>query len=150
MIEFTIDRTIARPTAEVFAFATDPDKLSEWQRNTVSAERADSGPLRVGSRIKEVHRGPGGKEIESLVEVSELDPDRVFALRMVEGPLPVHARMVFTPSGDGTAVAFTVHGDLTGAKRLLEPLLAIGLKRQFREHCENLNRVLEASDEASG
>lgn len=145
MIEFTIDTAIERPVSEVFAFATDPSRLPEWQTNTVAAERVDEGPLRVGSRLREVHRGPGGREVESLVEVAELEPDRTFALRMIEGPLPVDAHLAFRPgeSGRGTKVSFTVEGELIGAKRLLEPLLTIVLKRQFREHCQNLKRVLE-------
>lgn len=53
--------------------------------NTISAEPLGEGPLRLGSRLREVHRGPGGKELESLVEVSEFEPDRLFALHMVEG-----------------------------------------------------------------
>lgn len=147
MIEFTIDTAIERPVSEVFAFATDPARLPEWQTNTVVAERVDDGPLRVGSRLREVHRGPGGRESESLVEVAELEPDRTFALRMIEGPLPVDAHLAFQPgeSGTGTKVSFTVDGKLTGAKRLLEPLLTIVLKRQFREHCQNLKRALESA-----
>ena len=48
---------------------TDPGKLDTWQTNTVSAEREDEGPMRVGSRLREVHRAPGGKELPSVVEV---------------------------------------------------------------------------------
>jgi len=38
-------------------------------------------------RLREVHRAPGGKQLASLVEVFEYEPDRVFALRMLEGAL---------------------------------------------------------------
>ena len=144
MIRFTIDTEVNRPVEDVFAFATDPARLPEWQTNTVSAVQVDPGELVVGSRIREVHRGPGGRELESLVEVSELEPNRVFALRMIEGPLPIHGRIAFEPSGEGTIVHFTVHGEPTGLMRILQPVLAVGLKRQFREHCANLKRALEA------
>ena len=87
MIEFSVETEIARPPAAVFAYVTDPQKLHTWQRNTVSVSQEGDGPVGVGTRLHEVHRGPGGKEIESVVEVSEFEPDRVFALKMVEGPL---------------------------------------------------------------
>ena len=70
MIDFTIDTHIERPVEDVFAYSTDPDRLATWQTNTVSAVREDDGPMRVGSRLREVHRAAGGKELESLVEVS--------------------------------------------------------------------------------
>ena len=89
MIDFTVETQIARPVHEVFAYAIDPDRLSSWQTNTVSATREDAGPYGVGSRLREVHRAPGGKELESVVEVVEYVPDRVFALEVKEGT-PIH------------------------------------------------------------
>jgi uncharacterized protein YndB with AHSA1/START domain len=144
MIEFTTKTKIERAPPEVFAFATDPARLPEWQTNTVSATPLEDGPLRVGSRMREIHRGPGGKELESLVEVSELEPDRHFGLRMIEGPLPVDGDLRFAPSGGGTQVAFTVQARPTGVMRLAQPLLRLGLKRQFAQHCADLKRALEA------
>ena len=142
MIDFTIETHIARPVEEVFAYSTDPDRLATWQTNTVSAKREEPGPLRLGSRLREVHRGPGGKEFASLVEVSEYEQDRTFALRVVEGT-PVHARMTFEPAGDGTLVRFNGHGQLTGPMRLAQPLLGRALKRQFTQQVATLKRVLE-------
>jgi uncharacterized protein YndB with AHSA1/START domain len=144
MIEFTIQTEVERPPPEVFAFATDPERLPEWQTNTVSAVPLEDGPLRVGSRLREVHRGPGGKELESLVEVSELDPDRRFGLKMIEGPLPVDGRLRFEPKGAGTRIAFTVQARPSGAMRLAQPLLRLALKRQFKQHCAELKRALES------
>lgn len=140
MIDFTIETHIDRSPAAVFAHATDPARLATWQTNTVSA--VADGPFAVGARIREVHRGPGGRELESVVEVAALEPDRHCALRVVEGP-PIHADMDFRPAGAGTAFSFRVHGRLTGGLRLLEPLLRRVLRRQFTQHCANLKRVLE-------
>jgi uncharacterized protein YndB with AHSA1/START domain len=148
MIEFTIETQIDRPAGEVFAYATDPDKLATWQTNTVSAARLDDGPLAPGSRLREVHRAPGGKELESVVEVSEYEPDRTFALRVVEGT-PVHLRMTFAPTDAGTLVRFGAHGRLTGALRLAEPLLQRTLKRQFTRQCATLKQVLESAPAAA-
>ena len=86
MIDFTIETEIARPVSEVFAHVTDPSKLATWQASTVSATQEDSGPLGLGTRLREVHRAPRGQELASRVEVSEYDPDRRFALHMLEGP----------------------------------------------------------------
>lgn len=143
MIDFTIETEIARAPAQVFAFATDPALLPRWQTNTVSAVPEDELPLRVGSRIREVHRAPGGKEMESVVEVEELKPGRVFALRMVEGALPLDARLTFESVGSGTRLRFRVHGRPSGLARLTQPLLRSTLQRQFRRNCAELKRQLE-------
>lgn len=148
MIQFSIETHLERPAGDVFAYATDPDKLATWQTNTVSAVRLDEGPLGVGSRLREVHRAPGGKELESVVEVSEYERDRTFALRVIEGT-PVHLRMTFAPTERGTLVRFGAHGPLTGAMRLAEPLLQRTLKRQFRRQCATLKHVLETEPAAA-
>jgi uncharacterized protein YndB with AHSA1/START domain len=143
MIEFTIHTDIDRPVGDVFAYVTDPEKLPTWQTNTVSVTQERPGPLRVGTRLHEVHRGPGGRELASLVEVAELEPDRAFALRMLEGPLPIHARIALEPTDEGTRMAFTAHGSPRGAMRLAQPLLKIAVQRQFASHCAALKRVME-------
>jgi uncharacterized protein YndB with AHSA1/START domain len=148
MIQFTVQTEIARPPAEVFAYVTDPTKLATWQTNTVSAIAETDGPLGIGTRLREVHRAPGGKQLESLVEVSEYEPDRVFALRLLEGALPIHARVTFEPTELGTRVRLGAHGQPTGALRFAQPLLRLTLKRQFAAYCTTLKRLLENSPHA--
>jgi uncharacterized protein YndB with AHSA1/START domain len=145
MIDFTIETEIKRPVTEVFAYVTDPAKLASWQTNTVSAAAEDGAPVHVGTRLREVHLGPGGRQLSSLVEVSELVPDRLFALRTIEGPLPVDARISVDPSERGTRLRFNVRGEPTGPLRFLQPVMRMALKRQFREHCATLKRVMEQS-----
>lgn len=144
MIEFSIETEIARAPQEVFAYVADPSKLATWQTNTVSVTQEGDGPLGLGTRLREVHRAPGGKELESLVEVSEFDPPRVFALRMLEGPLPIDGRTTFERAGAGTRMTFHCSGRPSGMMRLASPLLARTIKRQFAEHCANLKRVMES------
>ena len=147
MIDFTVETPIERPAGEVFAYATDPGRLATWQTNTISSTLEGPGPLRLGSRLREVHRGPGGKEFPSVVEVTEYEPDRVFALQVREGT-PVHARMTFEPTERGTCLRFRAHGRLTGPMRIAEPLVGRMLRRQFTEQCATLKRVLESGPPA--
>ena len=70
-------------------------------------------------------------------------PDRTFALHVIEGALPVDARISLEPTESGTLMRFDAHGQPTGALRLAEPLLRRTLKRQFAGHCAKLKQVLE-------
>jgi uncharacterized protein YndB with AHSA1/START domain len=145
VIDFTIETHIRRSPEDVFDYVTDPGKLDTWQTNTVSATREDGGPMRVGSRLREVHRAPGGKELPSLVEVTEFERPRAFALKVVEGSLPVDLDIGLAPGERGTLMSFRGHGQPTGAMRLAQPLLQRVLKRQFAQQCATLKQVLESS-----
>jgi uncharacterized protein YndB with AHSA1/START domain len=143
MIQFTVATEIALPPAEVFRYVTDPAKLATWQTNTISALAEDDQPFGLGARVREVHRAPFGKQLESLVEVSEYEPDRVFALRMLEGALPIHARITFEPTELGTRVQLDATGQPSGPMRLAQRLIGVSLKRQFARYCATLKQVLE-------
>jgi uncharacterized protein YndB with AHSA1/START domain len=145
VIDFTIDTQIERSPEEVFDYVTDPDRLDTWQTNTVSAVREDQGPMRVGSRLREVHRAPGGKELPSLVEVTEFERPRAFGLKAVEGSLPVDLEITLEPRPQGTLMRFHGHGQPTGAARLAQPILQRVLKRQFAGQCATLKQVMEGS-----
>jgi len=96
MIQFTVGTEIARPPSEVFAHVTDPAKLATWQTNTNSAVAESDQPFGLGTRVREVHRAPGGKQLASLVEVSRirarLRVRAADARRSATHPRPDHAR----------------------------------------------------------
>jgi uncharacterized protein YndB with AHSA1/START domain len=144
MIDFTLETQIDRAPTDVFAYVTDPNQLPEWQTNTVSSVAEGGGPVALGTRLREVHRAPGGKQVESLVEVDEYEPGRAFGLHVVEGT-PVHLRITLEPAAGGTLLRFRGHGRLTGGLRLVQPLLGRVLRRQFAGQLGTLKRVLEAA-----
>jgi uncharacterized protein YndB with AHSA1/START domain len=144
MIDFVIETEIARAPADVFAYVTDPAKLASWQTNTVSAVPEPDGPIGLGTRIREVHRLPGGKELASLVEVIEYEPDRVFGMRIIEGS-PIRGRMTLESTETGTWFCFRVYGQPTGMMRVAQPILRFVLKRNLSEYSETLKRVLETA-----
>jgi len=141
MIDFTLETHVDRPADEVFDYITDPAQLPNWQTNTVSS--VPDGPMGVGTRLREVHRAPGGKEIASVVEVSDYVPGREFGLRVVEGT-PVHLHITLDPVENGTRMRFRAYGRLTGVARLFSPLLTRVLRRQFASQLTTLRITLAA------
>ena len=135
-IEQTIE--IARPQQAVFDFLTDPERLPEWQTSTVEVRRERSGPLAVGERFKEVHAAMG-RRLESTVEVAESNPPSAFALKVLDGAMPLDGRWTFEAAGDGTRVHFLGEADVGGLKKLARPLIA----RQFRGYHRLLKQRLE-------
>jgi uncharacterized protein YndB with AHSA1/START domain len=107
---------IARPPDEVFAFLTDPTKLSAWQ-DAEEVQQLTEGPVPAGTRFREVHKAMGRRRVE-LTEVVECDPARLFHIRVVEGP-PVGGRWEFalTPAG-GTRLTRAPLAHLPGQARI--------------------------------
>ena len=125
--------------AEVFAVLTDPERLSAWPPTTVAVRRQRQGPLGLGERFEEVHKGLG-RELTSTVEVAAYDPPRLFVLRMVSGAVPLDGRWELEPSRGGTRLRFVGEGDVPGPMRLAKPVLA----RQFRSYHKRLKSLVEA------
>jgi uncharacterized protein YndB with AHSA1/START domain len=142
LISFSITTKIARPPRDVFAFLADPENLREWQ-GTHEVEQLGDGPLGVGTRFREVHLAPGGKRIESITEITECEPDRVFAVRIVEGPIPIDGRWELEATDAGTKLTFTAFGRGPGPA-FLQPIVAVGAKRQFKRQHKKLRTAIEA------
>lgn len=139
-IELTVE--VRRPVDEVFAYATDLGKLAAWQPNLLSVTKETAGPMGTGTRLREVRRGPFGRNVEALVEVAEYQENRQFDLRIVSGPLPVDGSHRFQPADGGTRIDFVAEGRARGALRLAEPLLAPILRRQFTSSYRRLEELL--------
>jgi uncharacterized protein YndB with AHSA1/START domain len=63
--------SVRRPPEVVFDYLTNPSNLAEWQTSKTSVEQLTDGPPRLGTRVRERTKGPGGREFEQLVEFTE-------------------------------------------------------------------------------
>lgn len=132
---------IARSPEDVFAYLTDPSKLSTWQ-DAEEVTRLTPGPLGVGTRLREVHKVLGRRRVE-ITEFVVYEPGRRFEIHMVDGP-PLDGRWDFEASADGTLLTFTPIVRPTGFLQRLEPLLVLATRLVFRRFHRRLKRVLEA------
>jgi uncharacterized protein YndB with AHSA1/START domain len=115
---------IARPSEEVFAYATDPSRFSEWQDDVVSA-RVEAGQAPgVGSRFTTIRR-MGRSERAMTQEITESRPPTSWAAHGVDGPVRPHVDMTVEPLADNTRSRLTVAMDFEahGIGKLLVPLI---------------------------
>jgi uncharacterized protein YndB with AHSA1/START domain len=111
---------IDRPAEEVFAYATDPARFHEWQKDVtnVSGEGRD-----VGSRFTTVRR-IGGAERSTTQEITENTPPRTWAARGVDGPIRPNATVTVEPLADGRCRAtFSLDFDGRGVAAALTPMV---------------------------
>ena len=135
---------VGRPPEVVFDYLTDPSKLADWQTSKTSVEQLTDGAPRVGTRVRERTKAPGGKEFEQIVEFTEFERPLGVHMHIVEGPYPIDGTWSFAPDGDGTRVRFVAAGGARGVMRVLQPLAKLVIARQMAGYHRNLRRNVEA------
>ena len=134
---------IARPPAEVAAFAADPDNATAWYRNIESVEWETPRPLAVGSRIAFTARFLGRRLAYTYEVVAHVDGER-FVMRTAQGPFPMETTYAWRDAGPGgTHMSLRNRGTPTGFPRLLAPLMAPAMRRANRKDLQTLKELLE-------
>jgi uncharacterized protein YndB with AHSA1/START domain len=132
---------ISRPPEEVFAYVTDPAKLSTWQ-NAEEVTQLTPGPVGPGTRFRETHRFLGIRARPQITEVEAFEPGRRFEIRVVEGP-PVDGRWDFERVAGGTRLTLTPTARLPGPLRLIQPVVEFMTALLMERFHRRLKRVLE-------
>jgi uncharacterized protein YndB with AHSA1/START domain len=129
---------IDRPPQEVFGFATDPQRFSEWQRDVVSVRMLD------GSRFSTIRRF-GGAERTVTQQIIRNDPPRGWAAAGIDGPIRPHATIGVEPIDGGTRsrVTFTLDFEGHGLGVPLLPLVRRQVQQGAPTSYHNLKRLLE-------
>jgi uncharacterized protein YndB with AHSA1/START domain len=134
---------IRRAPEDVFAYVTDPAKLHTWQ-DAEAVEQLTDGPVRPGTRFREVHKALGRRRTE-ITEVVLFDHGRRFGIRVVDGP-PVDGRWDFEAIDGGTRVTMTPQPRVPAP---LRPLVALATVLVFSRFHRRLKRALEAQSSLS-
>jgi carbon monoxide dehydrogenase subunit G len=120
---------------QVEAYVSDPAKVVELSPDIESYEL--SGPLAVGTKVREVRRVLG-RRMQLEWTVTEYEPNRRIVFHWKGKRMSVTGAVDFEPVDGGTRVS--THNDIrsTGAFRLLEGLIAGGIRREERTMFERL------------
>jgi uncharacterized protein YndB with AHSA1/START domain len=138
---------ISRRPEDVFPYATDPARISEWQENVVSTTLEGTGPLAAGSRLRHVRR-IGRAERPMTIELTELNPPRRWALRGIDGPIRPVATGTIEPLDDGNRSRVTIELDFEGhgIGKLLVPLVVRPQSRkEMQRNVQRLKARLETT-----
>jgi uncharacterized membrane protein len=146
-VDVVSSTVIARPCAEVAAFASSPENAPRWYRNIRSVRWVTEPPLRVGSRIAFVAHFLGRK-LAYTYEVTELNPDRRFVMRTADGPFPMETSYEWHPEGPrSTRMVLRNRGQPTGFSAVVGPFIAWAMRRANANDLTALRALLEAGGE---
>ncbi len=136
---------IGRSPDDVFAYLDQLDRHGEWQDQIVSVQVETDGPTRVGSRAAETRRMRGGK-VKSTYEITEHDPPRRVAFRVISGPVRPSGTITVEPVGDGSRSRLTLELDFAGhgIGKLLAPLAMRDARKRVPQDQTRLKERLES------
>jgi uncharacterized protein YndB with AHSA1/START domain len=137
-MESTIE--IACPPEEVFAFATDPLRFAEWQRDVVRTRMLTDARFATTRRIR-------GGDRTMTQEIVRNEPPHHWAANGVDGPIRPHATVTVEPLDDGarSAVTFTLDFEGHGIGLALVPLVRRQAEKGAPVSYRNLKELLEKS-----
>lgn len=135
---------IARPLADVAAFAADPANATRWYSNIVSATLVTPPPLSVGSRVA-FEAAFLGKTMAYTYEVVEYEPPRRLVMRTAEGPFPMETTYSWAEQGpSATLMRLRNRGEPAGFSRLARPLMSGAIRRANERDLAALKELLES------
>jgi uncharacterized protein YndB with AHSA1/START domain len=133
--------TINRPLHEVFAFVSDKDNDRRWRPSIVGLERV-SGDGTVGTKYRQVMKGPGGRGIPADFEVTSYEPGKRYAFRVTAGPVQPQGSFDFVEEGGATRVTFKLDVELSGPSKLMGPMIGKSMRSEV-EALDRLKQLLE-------
>lgn len=142
MARAEVSLVINCPVDKVFAYLADISRGKEWQSELVEVQQTSSGPVGIGTTIREIRRFLG-RNLETAFTVTEYEPDYRLGFESTSGPIPMRAYYNLEGTGDGAKVTLAVEAELTGVFKMTEPLVVHSAKRQMDADIARLKEILE-------
>lgn len=141
---------VERPAADVFAYATDPAKFSEWQKGVVDGHldspEADAGQPAPGSRCLTTRR-IGGSNRQTTSELVHIDPPKTWGVRGLDGPIRAAVDVLVEPVTESRS-RLTITVDFTGhgiGKVLVPLVVRPEARKEMPDNLAALKQRLETS-----
>jgi uncharacterized protein YndB with AHSA1/START domain len=141
-VDIVTEVEIARPRAEVAAYAADPENATAWYENIVRVECKSPPPLAAGSRVAFVARFLG-RTLEYTYEIRELVPGERLVQSTADGPFPMETTYTWSDAPGGTRMTLRNRGEPAGFGHLAAPLLERAMRRANRKDLARLKSLLE-------
>jgi len=143
VVDAVSEIVIARPRADVAAYACDPDNATEWYENIESVGWRSPRPLAVGTRVAFVARFLG-RRLDYTYEVRDLVPGERFVMSTAEGPFPMETTYTFEDAADGgTRMTLRNRGEPAGFAKVGAPVMARAIRHANGKDLRRLKTLLE-------
>lgn len=146
-IAVTIETTIARPPAEVFAHIADIEAWPTWliASGIVRIERSTAGPIAEGEHLT-VDQRAAGRAGTFEATVTAFQPPTHLALHGRDGDgVTIDIDAALAPVGDGTSLRWSIRIGLPLRYRMFESMARPQVERAAALDVEAFKRRLEST-----
>jgi uncharacterized membrane protein len=138
---------IERPRAEVFDYATDSERVLEWNRVATEYSATPTGAVTADTHVRGVSRVLG-RDIRWAAKVADLRAGALVRWESTEADVPFTDYWLYEDVDGGTRVTFhqefpSVGGPHVG--RILDPIVSRVYGRGFKGNLARLKDRLEAT-----
>jgi uncharacterized protein YndB with AHSA1/START domain len=149
-VDVTTEIEIARPRAEVAAFAADPDNAQAWYENIQRVEWRTPKPLAVGSQVAFLAQVMG-RRLAYTYEIMELVPGERLVMRTTTGAFPMETTYTWESTADGgTRMTLRNRGQPKGFARIGATMMTRAMRKATTKDLAQLKELLEARPAAAG
>jgi uncharacterized membrane protein len=141
-VDVVTEIEIARPRAEVAAYACDPGNATRWYANIESVEWRTPPPLAVGTRLEFVARFLG-RRLAYTYEVREHVPGERFVMSTAHGPFPMETTYTFEDAPGGSRMTLRNRGEPSGFAKVGAPLMERAMRRANQADLRRIKEILE-------
>jgi uncharacterized membrane protein len=128
---------IARPRAEVAAYAADPTNAPEWYENIESVDVKSPELMTFTARFL-------GRTLVYTYEVRENVPGERFVMATQEGPFPMETTYEWSDARGGTRMTLRNRGEPSGFAKVGAPMMERAMRRANRKDLDRLKSLLES------
>lgn len=143
-LDVTATTVIDAPPEAVARVQFDATRDHEWIGGVDRVELVTEPPQAVGSRVRRLGSFLGRKLVW-LMQVEELEPDRLLRMHALESPFPMDVDYILEPEGDiRTRASIRIRG--TGERAYGMPgfLQGFMVRRSVQGDLRRLKRIVEA------
>ena len=128
VIRLVRSAVIDRPPREVFDFLADCRSEEIWDPDTISVTKLTDGPVGLGTKFRDVNK-LSGRPIEMIWDTVVHEPPSRVVRYGDNGVMRVRSGYRIEPVGNDARVTVELEAELLGARRFLEPLAALLMRR---------------------
>lgn len=145
MIRPRATTVIAAMPEEVIAFIADPVNAPRWMKALEVSEPITDGPIRVGSRFREI-QSAGGRRIETVCEIVEFDGRSRYAWKSVsDGPARYGGGFTAVAVAGGTELRYEGWATTSGGLAEREEAWAGQAQREAEAELAAIKEAIEGS-----
>jgi uncharacterized protein YndB with AHSA1/START domain len=146
-MDLTMSIVIARPAEVVFAYISNYEHDSQWRAGIIEMTQTPPGRTQIGTKTREVARFFGKKRV-TPAEITNYEPERKVAFAgLMANSVPVSGSRTVERVEEQTRFIYQAKVELRGFYRLMEPLMAVILRRRFMRDLRRLKEQLEIAVE---